>query len=103
MTGGGLYEGPDAPARSVSMISDTASISARCVNACGKLPRCWPVVASISSAYSIRGPAKDSSFSHRARARCCSPIMASAVTSQKEQMVNVPSSPENPVSVPSTL
>ena len=35
---------------SVSMSMDTASISARWVKACGKFPRCWPVVASISSA-----------------------------------------------------
>jgi NAD+ diphosphatase len=35
---------------SALMISDTASIRARCVNACGKLPRCSPVVVSISSA-----------------------------------------------------
>ena len=33
-----------------SMSSDTASIRARCVKACGKLPRCSPVAASISSA-----------------------------------------------------
>jgi hypothetical protein len=32
------------------MSIDTASIRARWVNACGKLPRCWPVVTSISSA-----------------------------------------------------
>jgi hypothetical protein len=35
---------------SEAISSDTASISARCVNACGKFPRCWPVVGSISSA-----------------------------------------------------
>ena len=32
------------------MSRDTASIRARCVKACGKFPRCWPVVVSISSA-----------------------------------------------------
>ena len=47
-------------------------------------------------------PANDSSFWQSARARSVSPITASADTSQNEQMVNVPSSPENPVSVPST-
>ena len=47
------------------MSSDTASINARWVNACGKFPRCWPVVVSISSAYSSRGPANVSSFWHR--------------------------------------
>ena len=47
-------------------------------------------------------PASDSSFWHRARARSVSPIMASALTSQKEQIVKVPSSPSNPVSVPWT-
>ena len=40
---------PCAPG-SEAISSDTASISARCVNACGKFPRCWPVVGSISSA-----------------------------------------------------
>ena len=35
-------------------------------------------------------------------ARSVSPIMASAVTSQKEQIVKVPSSPSNPVSVSCT-
>ena len=36
------------------------------------------------------------------RARYGSPIMTSALTSQNEQIVKVPSSPLNPVSVPST-
>ncbi len=35
----------------------TALISARCVKACGKLPRWRPVVASISSAYRASGEA----------------------------------------------
>ncbi len=51
----------------------------------------------------LRGPAKESSFWHRAMARSCSPIMARAVTSQKEQMVKVPSLPSKPVSVVSVL
>ena len=37
-------------ASSDAMSSDTASIRARWVNACGKFPRCSPVVGSISSA-----------------------------------------------------
>ena len=82
---------------SMAMRRRPASISARWVNACGKLPRCWPVVASISSAYRCSGPANDSSFWYSARARSTSPMMASADTSQNEQMVNVPSSPREPV------
>ena len=50
----------------------------------------------------LSGPAKVSSFWHSVRARSVSPIMARAVTSQNEQMVKVPSSPANPVSVLST-
>ena len=37
----------------------------------------------------------------RSRARCSSPTIASADTSQNEQMRNVPSSPERPSSVSS--
>ena len=44
-----LTEG-ELPSGSDAMSSDTASIRARWVNACGKFPRCWPVVVSISSA-----------------------------------------------------
>ncbi len=40
----------ELPSWSDWMSIDTASIKARWVNACGKLPRCWPVVTSISSA-----------------------------------------------------
>ena len=75
----------------------TALISARCVNACGKLPRCRPCSASSSSAYSPSGEAWDSSRSPSAAARSCSPISDSAATSQNEQIRNVPSSPLQPV------
>ena len=84
------------------MTCTTALISARWVNACGKLPRCRPVFASISSAYSFSGLANPSSRSHSRFARCSSPISTSADTNQNEQMVNVPSSPESPSSVVST-
>ncbi len=47
---------------SIAIRRRPASMSARCVNACGKLPRCWPVVASISSAYRCSGPANERSF-----------------------------------------
>jgi len=46
--------------------------------------------------------ARASSFEQRSFARSSSPIMVRAVTSQNEQMVKVPSSPEKPVSVAST-
>src|SRR6185295_814391 len=46
----------------------TALISARCVNACGKLPRCCPLCGSISSPYSSSGPANDSSLAQSLRA-----------------------------------
>ena len=39
---------------SARMTWTTALMSARCVNACGKLPRCRPVRGSISSAYRFR-------------------------------------------------
>ena len=47
----------------------TALISARWVNACGKLPRWRPVCASSSSAYRPSGEACASSRSHSSRAR----------------------------------
>ncbi len=74
-------------------------MSARWVNACGKLPRCMPLAASISSAYRCSGLASDRSLAHSALARSCSPILDSADTSQNEQIVNVPSSPLRPSSV----
>ena len=77
----------------------TALISARWVNAWGKLPRWRPVAASISSAYNASGLANDRSFSHSPRARSISPISTSADTSQNEQIVNVPSSLAKPSSV----
>ena len=40
----------NSSSRSARMIRAAASISARCENACGKLPRCRPVSASNSSA-----------------------------------------------------
>ncbi len=54
---------------SARMTCTTALISARWVNACGKLPRCRPVRGSISSAYRCSGLANDSSRSHRCLAR----------------------------------
>ena len=54
---------------------------------------------SICSPYSPRPLAYESSFSHSRRARVTSPISTSAETSQNEQIVNVPSSPESPSSV----
>ena len=50
---------------SARMIRAAASISARCEKACGKLPRCLPVSASNSSAYSPSGEAIRSSRSIR--------------------------------------
>ena len=43
---------PNSSSRSASTILAAASIRARCENACGKLPRCRPVLVSNSSAYS---------------------------------------------------
>ena len=80
----------------------TALMRARWVNAWGKLPRWRPERGSISSAYSWSGLAYDSSFSHSCLARATSPISTRADTSQNEQMVKVPSSPEKPSSVSST-
>ena len=83
------------------MIRAAASINARCENACGKLPRWRPVSASNSSAYNPSGDAIRSSCSIRSRARWCSPTMASAETSQNEQIRKVPSLPDSPSSVSS--
>ncbi len=47
------------------MIRAAASSSARCENACGKLPRCRPVSASNSSAYRPSGEAIRSSLLHQ--------------------------------------
>ena len=41
---------PAATSSSARITCMTALMSARCVNACGKLPRCRPVCGSISSA-----------------------------------------------------
>src|SRR5262249_52382599 len=82
-------------------IRAAASISARWENACGKWPRCLPVGASNSSAYSPSGDATRSRRSIRSRACCSSPTIASAETSQNEQIRNVPSFPERPSSVSS--
>ena len=78
-----------------------ASTSARCENACGKLPRCRPVSTSNSSAYSPSGDATFTRRVIRSRARCISPMIASAETSQNEQITNVPSLPDRPSSVSS--
>ena len=48
-------------------------------------------------------PANDSSLAQSFRARSYSPISQSVDTSQKEQIVKLPSSPVNPSSVSSTL
>ncbi len=87
---------------SASITCITALISARCVNACGKLPRWRPVPGSISSPNKPSGLANDRTFSQRRRARSTSPISARADTSQNEQIVKVPSSPDSPSSVCST-
>ena len=84
---------------SATTILAAASINARCENACGKLPRWRPVSASNSSAYSPSGDSTRSNRSIRSRARCISPMIARAETSQNEQMRNVPSLPESPSSV----
>src|SRR5690242_5496629 len=57
-----------------SMIRAAASISARCENAWGKFPRCLPVLASNSSAYSPSGEAMRRRRSIRSRALCISPM-----------------------------
>src|SRR5215216_4076793 len=75
---------PISSSRSATMIRAAASISARCENAWGKLPRCLAVLVSNSSAYRPRGDATRSRRSIRSRARCSSPTIASADTSQKE-------------------
>ena len=87
--------------RSARMIRAAASSSARCENACGKFPRCRPVLVSNSSAYRPSGEAMLSSFSIRSRARCCSPMIASPETSQNEQIRKLPSLPDMPSSVSS--
>src|SRR6185312_13185594 len=88
----GAFAGWNTPLLSASsssrMTCSTALISARWVNACGKLPRCCPLWGSISSPYSSSGPANESSFAHSLRALLNSPISHSAETSQNEQIVN---------------
>ena len=81
-------------------IRAAASISARWEKACGKLPRWRPVSASNSSAYRPSGDATRRSV-HQVAARCSSPTIASAETSQNEQIRKVPSLPERPSSVSS--
>src|SRR6185312_12567830 len=55
---------PDLSASSSARMTwTTALMSARWVNACGKLPRCRPVRGSISSAYRCSGLANDKSRS----------------------------------------
>src|SRR5262249_34154583 len=69
---------------SARMIRPAAWISARCENACGKLPRWRARSTSNSSAYSPRGEAIRSSRSMRLLARSIWPTTASADTSQNE-------------------
>src|SRR5262249_21390980 len=85
--------------RSATMIRAAASTAARCEKAWGKFPGCRPVPAPNSSAYRPRGEATLTSFSIRSRARCSSPTIANAETSQKEQITKVPSFPDRPSSV----
>ena len=59
---------PPPPPPPLLITCSTALISARCVNACGKLPRWRPVTGSNSSAYSPSGEATLSSRSIRSRA-----------------------------------
>ena len=87
--------------RSARMIRPAASMSARWEKAWGKLPRCRPVLVSNSSAYRPSGEATLSRRSMRSRARCSSPTMASADTSQNEQIRKLPSLPDRPSSVSS--
>jgi hypothetical protein len=51
LAGPAALPGPSAESRSSSsrMTCSTALMRARCVNAWGKLPRCWPLFGSISS------------------------------------------------------
>src|SRR5215211_602965 len=79
-----------------------ALISARWVNACGKLPSSSPV-GPISSEYRPRWFAYVSIFSNARRASSSRPERVSASTYQNEQIENVPSSPRRPSGDASTL
>ena len=79
----------------------TALISARWVNACGKLPRWRPVTGSISSAYSPSGLAYPSSRSHSERARVELADLAQRRDQPERADQNVPSLPCRPSSVSS--
>ena len=68
---------------------NAALISARCVNACGKLPSCSPV-GPISSEYNPRWLAYVSIFSNARRASSSRPARVSASTYQNEQIENEP-------------
>ncbi|SCE03321.1 hypothetical protein GA0115252_12802 [Streptomyces sp. DfronAA-171] len=70
-------------------------MSARCVNACGKLPSCSPV-GPICSAYRPTWFAYVNIFSSASRAPSTSPARVSASTHQNEQIENVPSAPSRP-------
>jgi catechol 2,3-dioxygenase-like lactoylglutathione lyase family enzyme len=76
-------------ASSDAMSSDTASIRARGVNACGKFPRCSPVVVSISSAYSRSSP-------HRVPRRRQLPAPVPRGQRPRQAGVLLPSSPTTP-------
>src|SRR5207247_4549370 len=73
-----IVHGQYSSVSSGRMIRAPASISARCENACGKLPRWRPVGASNSSAYRPSGEATRSRRSIRSRACYSSPTIASA-------------------------
>ena len=91
-----------SPSCSSAITCETALISARCVKACGKLPSCAPLSASISSANRPERRHVESTRAQSFRARFRSPISDRAETSQNEQIVNVPSLPVSPSSVSST-
>ena len=80
------------------MIRAAASISARWENACGKVPE---VAASVGVEFlgvqAKRGGNAKQPL-HQVPARCHSPTIASAETSQNEQIKKLPSLPDRPSS-----
>ena len=83
------------------MIRAAASISARCENACGKLPEVAAGVGVelLGVEAERRGHAQQPL--HQVAGPLRSPTIASAETSQNEQIRNVPSLPDRPSSVSS--
>ena len=76
-----------------------ASTSARCENACGKFPEVPAGVDVEFLGVKVQRRRHLDQAGHQIRARCISPMIASAETSQKEQITNVPSLPDRPSSV----